>query len=165
MGLKESCSAQLSASSQDGKGSVLFRDGGFDLPLKPGLVFYSSQVIKQERKITSLTATSSPSSLLLWNSKWMPLIYQLLRISIIHKFGLDFFLFSLWELPLNNLCEISNIPVLPLGGVSHLCAPASCLAGSASQPMRQEYWGGRSHFVMKHSSAFGEVFTHTFPLH
>lgn len=64
--------------------------GEFELPLKLGLFFFfnSSQVFKQERKMTSLNATCSPSSLLCWNSEWNPLLYQLLRISIIHKCGL-----------------------------------------------------------------------------
>lgn len=64
---------------------------------------------------------------------------------------LFFFFFLLWELFLNNLCGIADIPILLLvhmGGVSHLCVPASRLAGFGTQPTRREEWDdGGSHLV------------------
>jgi len=49
------------------------------------------------------------------------------------------------------MCGVADIPILLLadtGGVSHLCVPASRLAGSGTQPMRHEEWdGGGSHLL------------------
>lgn len=50
VGLKGSCSAQLSGSSQNGKGSVLYSAGGIGVTFETWLSFYTSQVIKQEEE-------------------------------------------------------------------------------------------------------------------
>lgn len=88
----------------------------------------------------------------------LKLIVKFFNLSIIKNFcnsqmrlgTLFFFVFSLWELFLNNLCGIADTAILLLvhmGGVSHLCVPASRLAGSGTQPTRREDWDGGSHLA------------------